>query len=91
MAQTSEYLGEGDFGKVYKEVRGGTTCAVKKIKDYDRGNLQEAQTLMGLDHEYIIKCLGYHTEDSGQVLCIVMEFADRGTMTEYTIFRGTNH
>ena len=31
----SKFLGQGAFGKVFKERIGGVTCAVKRIKNYE--------------------------------------------------------
>ena len=81
-------LGEGAFGKVYKETRtvfiipSTKVCAVKKINNFDKEAINEVETLMKLDHEHIIKCYGHHFEDNGRTLCIVMEFADQGTFTK---------
>eukprot|EP00092_Neocalanus_flemingeri_P041596 GFUD01045301.1.p1 GENE.GFUD01045301.1~~GFUD01045301.1.p1 ORF type:complete len:305 (+),score=59.66 GFUD01045301.1:91-915(+) len=80
-AISSTFLGEGSFGKVYKEIRGGVTCAVKKIPNYRRDGLKEATLLMKLDNEHIIKCLSHHVEGSN--LCIVMEYADKGNFKEF--------
>eukprot|EP00092_Neocalanus_flemingeri_P031729 GFUD01034463.1.p1 GENE.GFUD01034463.1~~GFUD01034463.1.p1 ORF type:complete len:292 (+),score=58.97 GFUD01034463.1:48-923(+) len=79
----STLLGEGCFGKVYKENRGGVICAVKKIPKYKRDGLKEAEVLMNLDNAYIIKYLGHHIE--GANLCIVMEFCDRGSLKEFIV------
>jgi len=74
-------LGEGAFGKVYKETM---AVAVKKIENFNNkeGAVKEVQTLMSLKHKNIIKCYGHHFEDNGRRLCIVLEFADRGTFTK---------
>ena len=80
-------LGEGAFGKVYKETRtvyipSTKVCAVKKIENFDKEAVKEVETLMKLNHKYIIKCYGHHYEDNGRRLCIVMEYADQGTFTK---------
>ena len=81
-------LGEGAFGKVYKETRtvyiipSTKVCAVKKLDNFNKEAVKEVETLMKLNHMNIIKCYGHHYEDNGRRLCIVMEFADRGTFTE---------
>merc|ERR1711971_1145833 len=85
------------------------TVAVKKIENFRKREeaLKEAETLMKLDHRFIIKWYGHHFEDNGRRLCIVLEFADRGTFTEviteaaqdpgsnmskeYNIWRGLSH
>jgi len=81
-------LGEGAFRKVYKETRtvyitpSTKVCAVKKLDNFNKEAVQEVETLMKLNHKYIIKCYGHHYEDNGRRLCIVMEYADKGTFTE---------
>ena len=72
-------LGEGAFGKIFKETM---TVAVKKIRNFDKEAINEVETLMSLNHKFIIKCYGHHFEDNGRTLCIVMEFADKGTFTK---------
>ena len=73
-------LGEGAFGKVYKETM---TVAVKKKENFDKEEaVKEVETLMSLNHKNIIKCYGHHFEDNGRRLCIVLEFADAGTFTK---------
>ena len=83
-------LGEGVFGKVYKETRTVDNtlkvCAVKKLNPGKTMRMEDAvkevDTLMSLNHEHIIKCYGHHYEDNGRRLCIVMEYADQGTFTK---------
>ena len=74
------FLGKGCFGQVYKEERNGVTCAVRKIPKYRWNGMEDTEVLMDLDHDHIIKCLSHHTEKGGHLLCIVMEFADKGTL-----------
>ena len=57
-------------------------CAVKKIENFDKEAVKEVETLMKLNHENIIKCYGHHYEDNGRRLCIVMEYANKGTFTK---------
>ena len=88
-------LGEGAFGKVYKETMtvGANTsqvCAVKKLDNFNKEAMQEVETLMKLNHKNIIKCYGHHYENGGRRLCIVMEFADVGTFTEVVTKRAQN-
>ena len=45
--------------------------------------MEEAEMLMDLKNDYIIKCLSHHTENGGSLLCIVMEFADKGTLDTF--------
>ena len=103
----SVLLGQGAFGTVFKEKIGGATCAVKKIKNYDREAMKEVVTLVQLDSKYIIRLRGFLLEDWDRQLCIIMEYADRGTYAnfveaeamkthtlcfkEYSIWRGLRH
>merc|ERR1712012_1286371 len=100
-------LGQGAFGTVFKEKIGGATCAVKRIKNYDREAMKEVVTLVQLDSKYIIRLRGFLLEDWDRQLCIIMEYADRGTYAnfveaeamkthtlcfkEYSIWRGLRH
>ena len=52
--------------------------------------MEEAEMLMDLDNDYIIKCLSHHTENGGGLLCIVMEFADKGTLDTYIKQQASN-
>ena len=79
----SKFLGQGAFGEVFKERIGGVTCAVKRIKNYDEWAMKEVITLMQLNCYYIIKLRGFFMADSDRQLCIIMEFADRGTFGDY--------
>ena len=82
-------LGQGAFGKVYKETMANgeeaITVAVKKIDKFDKEKaMREVDTLTNLNHKNIIKCYGHRYENNGQRLCIIMEFAEWGTFTEVT-------
>merc|ERR1712037_564860 len=92
--------GQGAFGSVYKEKIGGVACAVKRIKNYDKEAMKEVVTLVQLDSKYIIRLRGFLLEDRERQLCIIMEYADRGTFAdfvvaeaskEHTIWRGLRH
>ena len=72
-------LGEGAFGKLYKETM---NVAVKRIENFNKDAVKEVETLMKLKHKHIIRCYGYHLENNRSTLCITMEFADRGTFTK---------
>ena len=79
-------LGEGAFGKVYKETKivnkTPRVCAVKKLENFKPSAVKEVETLMKLNHPRIVNCYGHYFEDNGRRLCIVMEFCDRGTFTK---------
>ena len=56
-------LGQGAFGSVFKEKIGGVTCAVKRIKNYDKEAMKEVVTLVQLDSKYIIRLRGFLFSD----------------------------
>ena len=96
----SKYLGQGAFGKVFKERIGGVTCAVKRIKNYDELAMKEVVTLMQLNCYYIIKLRGFFMADSDRQLSIIMEFADRnlgrlrksrGVEDSHGVLQGAQH
>ena len=76
-------IGQGAFGTVFKERINGVTCAVKRIRDYDKEAMKEVVTLVQLDSKYIIRLRGFLIDDKDQTLCIIMEFADRGTFADF--------
>ena len=78
-------LGQGAFGSVFKEKIGGVTCAVKRIKNYDKEAMKEVVTLVQLDSKYIIRLRGFLLEDRERQLCIIMEYADRGTFADFVV------
>ena len=78
-------LGQGAFGKVFKEKIGGVTCAVKRIKNFDQEAMKEVVTLVQLDSKYIIRLRGFLLEDRDRQLCIIMEYADRGTFADFVV------
>ena len=72
-------LGSGHFGKVYKAKKGGKTFAIKKVVNTERNTAQqEIKILKQVDHDKIIKYYDHFMEN--KVLCIVLEYADVGTM-----------
>ena len=74
-----EFLGEGAFGKVYKLEENGQKFAIKKILNHDPTASREIELLKTVDHKFIIK---YHRSyQEGPHLCIVLEYADEGTLT----------
>ena len=82
----TELIGKGALGKVYREKTScGELVAVKEIMDYDEDALKEVEILQQLNHIYIIKMKSHYFKDHGmgESLNIVMEFADRGTLTSY--------
>ena len=76
-----EYLGGGAFGEVFKVTKNNKTFALKKVENTNEKAFQEVDILKMLDHKNITRFVDYFT--SGGTLCIVMEFADRGTLTSF--------
>ena len=81
-------LGQGSFGVVYSVIRkgrpGGETLVVKQInmgphKSDQEEAINECRVLAKLDNKHVVK---YHESfiDVGNKLCIVMEFAPKGTL-----------
>jgi len=77
----SKELGSGSFGNVYLAIHKDTKAkyAVKMIVNSNNSTaIQEVEILKKTSHEYIIK---YHQSFySDGKLCIVLEYADHGTM-----------
>ena len=93
-------LGCGHFGEVYKAKKDGKSFAIKKVVNTERNTAhQEIKILKQVNHKYIIKYYDHFME--GKILCIVLEYADVGTMEkavkqgrvrfEYNIWRITGH
>jgi len=92
-------LGSGHFGDVYLANKGGRSFAIKKVVNTEQNTAQqEIKILKQVDHEFIIKYFDHFMEDG--VLCIVLEYADKGTMEtavkthcnrEYNIWRTIRH
>ena len=84
MASNNNYriqklLGSGHFGNVYLAEQGGKSFAIKKVVNTERNTAQqEIKILKQVDHGYIIKYYDHYMEN--KVLCIVLEYADVGTM-----------
>jgi mitogen-activated protein kinase kinase kinase 7 len=87
-----ELLGKGSFGKVYKQEVGGVTCVVKKIPNLTE-NVTKEVVAMKFNHQHIIKLRGFWIEEAtshGATLCLIMEFADRGTFAAYIAKKSKN-
>ena len=87
-----EVLGEGAFGEVTKCKT--PTCkkyyntqkvvAIKRIKNMDDENAQnEVRILSKLKHENIVQYLEHFLAVDKKDLCIVMEYCNDGTLTQY--------
>merc|ERR1719234_2351268 len=87
MASSRDYtmhrhLGSGHFGDVYLAEQGGKSFAIKKVVNTERNTAQqEIKILKQVDHPKIIKYYDHFMEKN--ILCIVLEYADVGTMEKY--------
>ena len=96
-----KFLGSGHFGKVYLAEKGGKNFAIKKVVNTEQDTAErEIKILEQVDHNRIIKYYNHYMENN--ILCIVLEYADVGTMEkavknkqvrleEYNIWRCTAH
>ena len=73
-------IGEGTFGKVYKMEEHGQVFAVKEISALDPKAKREQAMLESVKHKHIIKYIRTFTENDR--LNLVMEYADRGSLTQ---------
>ena len=85
--QIIEELGSGAFGDVFLVKRtppspNWKTAAMKKIQCPDEDAFQEVDFLKRQQHPNITKYLDSFRENSTGALCIVMEYCDRGTLTD---------
>jgi len=93
-------LGSGHFGEVFLANKGGKSFAIKKVVNTEMNTAeQEIMILKQVDHDMIIKYYDHFMENN--ILCIVLEYADKGTMEkvvkqepqkeEYNIWRCIAH
>lgn len=83
-------LGEGSFSSVYKVKRksDGKFYAMKKVKmslltlKEKENALNEIRILASLSSPYIVPFYDSFLDDSSNILCIIMELATGGDMTE---------
>ena len=72
-------LGSGHFGEVFLANWRGKSVAIKEVVNTDRNTAQqEIKILKQVDHPYIIKYYNHAMENN--ILCIVLEYADKGTI-----------
>ena len=72
-------LGSGHFGDVYLANKRGRSFAIKKVVNTEQDIAkQEIKILKQVDHGFIIKYYDHFMEN--RILCIVLEYADKGTM-----------
>ena len=85
-------LGSGSFGTVYLATHKQTKAkfAIKMIEDTnDSTAFQEVEILKKTSHDYIIKYhQSFYSQGKGK-LCIVLEFADRGTLESVILNHGS--
>ena len=96
---TQQLLGSRHFGNVYLAEQGGKSFAIKKVVNTERNTAQqEIKILKQVDHERIIKYYDHFMEKN--ILCIVLEYADKGTMEkavkthsqgEWAVWRTISH
>merc|ERR1712223_783184 len=99
MGRMQRCLGSGHFGDVFLANKGGRSFAIKKVVNTEQNTAkQEIKILKQVDHKYIIKYYDHFMEN--RILCIVLEYADKGTMEkavkthskkEYNIWRTVWH
>jgi serine/threonine protein kinase len=78
-----EELGRGSFGAVFRAVekKKGKDFAIKQVENYDlEGSIPEVSILKRVSHAYIIQYVEWFISPDGLKLCIVMEFANKGTL-----------
>jgi serine/threonine protein kinase len=76
-----EELGRGSFGAVHLAIEKGTgkNFAIKKVENFDPNTTNpEVGILKKIKHDFIIQYVESFYSQDGK-LCIVMEYADRGT------------
>merc|ERR1711892_1369730 len=73
------FLGNGAFGSVFHDKSNNT--AIKKINRHHQDAEKEVRIMIKCQHQYVIKLIKHYYE--GRTLCIVMEFADYGTLKTF--------
>ena len=75
-----EKLGSGAFGTVYKAYNSSNNVfAIKILNKNDPTARQELEALTRARHNNIVKC--FEAFSRSNKICLVLEFADVGTMT----------
>merc|ERR1711892_1538183 len=73
------FLGNGAFGSVFHDKSNNT--AIKKINRHHQDAEKEVRIMIKCQHEFVIKLIKHYYE--GRILCIVMEYADEGTLKTF--------
>ncbi len=89
--KNGQYLGCGSFGHVWKFKslpdksyrQSHPWIALKRIQDPDQNAYGEVEVLKNLKHDYIVKYLEHFRCSNSGDLCIVFEFCDWGTLTDF--------
>ncbi|XP_064607929.1 tyrosine-protein kinase CSK-like isoform X2 [Liolophura sinensis] len=87
--QLGEPLGDGEFGTVYKATYKGKTVAAKSLKETTskavQSFLKEASVMTSLRHPNLVQLIGVVV---GEIIILVTEFMDKGSLVEYLRSRG---
>ena len=75
----TDLIGEGSTALVYRGTYGSKTIAVKRQRRYSSDFQREAELLMSLRHENIIKSFGYLSNEEG-TLDILLELCLGGSL-----------
>jgi serine/threonine protein kinase len=78
-----EELGRGSFGAVFRAVekKTGKDFAIKQVENFDSNrSITEVSILKRVSHDNIIQYVEWFISPDGLKLCIVMEFANKGTL-----------
>ncbi|GAU98326.1 hypothetical protein RvY_09487 [Ramazzottius varieornatus] len=86
--QFKEVVGRGSFGVVYRAKWKGQIVAIKRAETETelQSFRMEVQQLQRVCHPNIITILGVSSDESQNPLCLVMEFADCGSL--YNLLHG---
>ena len=84
--KTTKLLGSGRFGQVFLANKKGKCFAVKKFhtaKKTTNVALQEIRLLKQVEHRHLVKYYGHYMEE--KIVCLVLEYADKGTMEKFVL------
>lgn len=84
--KTTKLLGSGRFGQVFLANKKGKCFAVKKFhtaKKTTNVARQELYFLKQVEHRHLVKYYGHYMEE--KIVCLVLEYADKGTMEKFVL------
>ena len=84
--KTTKLLGSGRFGQVFLANKKGKCFAVKKIhtaKKTTNVARQELYFLKQVEHRHLVKYYNHFIEE--KIVCLVLEYADKGTMEKFVL------